>query len=89
MVKGKDNYGDFVVQDRELPDWLEPEVIDNGSTIKSYVWKTNCIRRIRLTELNLQDKFIAESLVIYPDTTFINPVFGTEFVTLVKDSLAL
>ncbi len=77
---GKDNYGDFVVQDRELPDWLEPEVIDNGSTIKSYVWKTNWLRRIRLTELNLQDKFIAESLVIYPDTTLINPVFGTEFV---------
>jgi|TARA_B100001996_G_scaffold26450_1_gene20380 hypothetical protein len=78
---GTDNYADYTLfDDVSLPDWLEPEVIDNGSTIKSYVWRTDWLRRIRLTELNLQGKFIAESLVMYPDVTKVNPIFGTEFV---------
>ena len=63
-----------------LPEWLEPEVNDNGSTIKSYAWKSDKLRRIRLCELNLRGKFIAESLVIYPEWNYNNPVFGSEYV---------
>ena len=77
---GTQQYADYTLIEEPLPNWLEPEVNDDGSTIKSYIWRTGWLRRIRLTELNLKDKFIAESLVIYPDITLINPIFGTEFV---------
>lgn len=63
-----------------LPDWLKEEVKDNNSSIKSYVWRSNNLRRIRLCELNIKGKFIAESLVMYPDFDYINPIFGTEYV---------
>tara|TARA_B100000214_G_scaffold226870_1_gene165283 strand:- start:834 stop:1493 length:660 start_codon:yes stop_codon:yes gene_type:complete len=68
------------MEELSLPDWLSSEVNDDGSVIKSYVWRWNNLRRIRLCELNLQNKFIAESLVIYPDYKYIHPVFGTEYV---------
>lgn len=63
-----------------LPSWLEPEISDDQSCIKSYVWTTNELRRIRLCELNIKGKFIAESLVIYPNLECSNPIFGTEYV---------
>lgn len=65
----------------DLPSWLNAEIKDENSVIKSYVWRTEKLRRIRLCELNIKDKFIAESLVIYPDFQYINPIFGTEFVS--------
>jgi hypothetical protein len=65
----------------DLPEWLDTEVKDNISNIKSYVWKTDNLRRIRLCELNIKDKFVAESLVMYPNFQYINPVFGTEYVS--------
>jgi hypothetical protein len=71
-------YSDLI--DVELPHWLDQEIKDDNSTIKSYVWKTEKLRRIRLSELNIKNKFIAESLVIYPDFQYLNPIFGTEFV---------
>jgi 15,16-dihydrobiliverdin:ferredoxin oxidoreductase len=72
------NFKNLVAVD--LPDWLDSEIKDNNSIIKSYIWKTDNLRRIRLCELNINQKFIAESLVIYPNFDFINPIFGTEFV---------
>ena len=77
---GTFQYGDYNLTELPLPEWLEAEVGSEGTSIKSYVWKSGWLRRIRLCELNLKDKFVAESLVIYPDWTLINPVFGTEFV---------
>lgn len=64
----------------DLPEWLKSEITDNNSSIKSYVWKTDKLRRIRLCELNIKNRFIAESLVIYPNFEYINPIFGTEHV---------
>lgn len=58
----------------DLPTWLDKEVKDNNSSIKSYVWRTDKLRRVRLCELNIKDKFIAESLVMYPDFQYINPI---------------
>ena len=77
---GTFQYGDYNLQELPLPEWLEAEVGSEGASIKSYVWKSGWLRRVRLCELNLKDKFVAESLVIYPDWTLINPIFGTEFV---------
>jgi len=65
----------------DLPKWLDKEVKDNNSSIKSYVWRTDKLRRIRLCEFNIKDKFIAKSLVMYPDFQYINPIFGTEYVS--------
>ena len=63
-----------------LPNWLSPVIEDNNSCIKSYVWRTDRLRRIRLCELHIRGKFVAESLVIYPDFQYDAPVFGTEYV---------
>jgi hypothetical protein len=63
-----------------LPTWLNPIIEDKNSCIKSYVWKTDKIRRIRLCELQIRGKFVAESLVIYPEFNYEAPIFGTEYV---------
>ena len=63
-----------------LPNWLSPVIEDKNSCIKSYVWRTDRLRRIRLCELHIRGKFVAESLVIYPDFQYDAPVFGTEYV---------
>jgi hypothetical protein len=71
-------YGDLTPV--ELPNWLSPTIEDKKSCIKSYVWRTDRLRRIRLCELHISGKFIAESLVIYPDFQYEAPIFGTEYV---------
>lgn len=63
-----------------LPVWLKEEIIDNKSFIKSYCWSTNKIRKIRFCELNIENKFFAESLVIYPEFNYETPIFGTEYI---------
>ena len=63
-----------------LPNWLKPVIEDKNSCIKSYVWRTETLRRVRLCELHIRGKFVAESLVIYPDFQYDAPVFGTEYV---------
>ena len=77
---GTFHYSDYTLTELPLPEGIDPEIVGEGTTIKSYVWKSGWLRRIRLCELNLKDKFVAESLVIYPDVVLVNPIFGTEFV---------
>ena len=77
---GSFQYGDYTLNELPLPEGIDPEIVGEGTTIKSYVWKSGWLRKIRLCELNLKGKFVAESLVMYPDITLVNPIFGTEFV---------
>ncbi len=63
-----------------LPNWLKEEVNINNSFIKSYCWSSNKIRKIRYCELNINNKFYAESLVIYPHFEYETPIFGTEYI---------
>jgi hypothetical protein len=63
-----------------LPTWLNPCIEDKNSWIKSYVWETPSLRRVRLCELKIHGKFVAESLVIYPQFKYDAPIFGTEYV---------
>tara|TARA_B100000214_G_scaffold114167_1_gene80658 strand:+ start:2008 stop:2685 length:678 start_codon:yes stop_codon:yes gene_type:complete len=77
---GTSQYSNYDLTELPLPEGIDPEIVGEGTTIKSYVWKSGWLRKIRLCELNLKDKFVAESLVIYPDIALINPIFGTEFV---------
>jgi len=66
----------------ELPSWLNQEVSKDNSTIKSYIWKSDKIRKIRLCELDIQNKFSAETLVIYPDFCYDVPILGTEYLRI-------
>lgn len=66
----------------ELPSWLDEEVKQEESVIKSYLWKGDRIRKIRLCELNIENKFQAETLVIYPDFCYDVPILGTEYLKI-------
>lgn len=66
----------------DLPDWLEEEIGNENSMIKSYVWKSDKIRKIRLCELEIKNKFSAETLVIYPEFCYDVPILGTEYLKI-------
>lgn len=66
----------------KLPSWLEETIEKNNSTIKSYLWETESIRRIRLCKLDIKNKFKAETLVIYPDFCYETPILGTEYLNI-------
>lgn len=66
----------------KLPSWLDEEVKEGKSIIKSYIWKADKIRKIRLCELDIEDKFKAETLVVYPDFFYDVPILGTEYLKI-------
>jgi 15,16-dihydrobiliverdin:ferredoxin oxidoreductase len=66
----------------KLPSWLKEEVVKNNAIIKSYTWKSDRIRKIRLCELNIKNKFSAETLVIYPEFCYETPILGTEYLKM-------
>lgn len=68
----------------KLPDWLDQTIINGNCIINSNIWKTNKIRRIRFCEINIKNKFIAESLVIYPDFCYETPILGTEYLSYIN-----
>ena len=74
-----------------FPEWKEDNVLPAGlshvetsgnSTIASYTWSGGNIRRARLCELNVPGKFTAETIVIYPDSSTMTPIFGTEYISI-------
>lgn len=80
----KDRIGEFFPEATplNLPKWLNEVVEKDNTTIKSYLWETNKIRKIRLCELNVKNKFQAETLVIYPDFCYETPILGTEYLNI-------
>jgi hypothetical protein len=66
----------------KLPAWLDEEVVRDTTSIKSYIWKSKKIRKIRLCELKIGDKFSAETLVIYPNFCYETPILGTEYLKI-------
>lgn len=72
------NFSDL--EEIPLPKWLDKNIETDNSSIKSYLWKSNKIRRIRFCELNVGNKFFAESLVIYPEFDYETPILGTEYL---------
>ena len=69
-------------EENNLPKGIESLVTKDGSEIKSRVWKGDNIRRARLCQLNIPEKFTAETLVIYPNYHSPSPIFGTEYITI-------
>lgn len=70
-----------LVQD-DLPSWLDPVVENDSAIIRSYAWKAERCRRIRLCDLEIKDKFTAITLVIYPEFQYETPIFGTEYLRI-------
>jgi len=70
-----------LVQD-DLPTWLDPVVENENAIIRSYAWKAERCRRIRLCDLEIKDKFTAITLVIYPEFQYETPIFGTEYLRI-------
>ena len=74
----------FDLKQKELPDWLSSEITSKNAVLKSYLWTSNVFTRIRLCELQIGDKFEAETLVIYPNSEYDYPIFGTEYVRIMN-----
>lgn len=66
----------------ELPEWLDESFTNDSANLKSYTFKSDHCRRIRICELNVENKFQAETLVIYPDYCYDTPIFGTEYLKI-------
>lgn len=74
-----------------FPDWRETNEFPSGlkttqrsgsTQIVSRVWDGEGIRRARLCQLSVPDKFYAETLVIYPDEMTDAPIFGCEYLRI-------
>lgn len=74
----------FTLEEKELPFWLSPTTKNNNAILRSYLWSSQFCHKIRLCELEIENKFYAESLVIYPDFLYETPIFGTEYLTIGK-----
>ncbi len=70
----------FSLESQNLPNWIQPCIVNQNGYLKSYLWSSEHCSKIRLCELNIKDKFKAESLVIYPNVDLDVPIFGTEYV---------
>jgi 15,16-dihydrobiliverdin:ferredoxin oxidoreductase len=75
----------FDLTQESLPSWLSSSISENNAELKSYLWKTDSCYKIRLCELCVQNKFHAESLVIYPQLNYETPIFGTEYLKIGKN----
>jgi len=70
----------FNLKNQNLPNWIQPCITNPNGHLKSYVWSDDYCYKVRLCELDIKDKFKAESLVVYPNTNLDVPIFGTEYV---------
>ncbi len=70
----------FDLKEEQLPLWLKSSIKNNSVELKSYLWSSSLCDKIRLSELCIQNKFYAESLVIYPKKGSKAPIFGTEYL---------
>ncbi len=72
----------FDLEEKNLPEWLDSEITSKSAILKSYLWTSGIFTRIRLCELKIENKFEAQTLVIYPDSNYDYPIFGTEYVNI-------
>jgi 15,16-dihydrobiliverdin:ferredoxin oxidoreductase len=74
----------FNIKEKKLPNWLSSTTKSNNAILRSYLWDSEICHRIRLCELEIENKFYAESLVIYPNFCYETPIFGTEYLRIGK-----
>jgi len=72
----------FDLEQSNLPVQFSNSIQKGEATLSSYLWTTKFCRRIRLCELQVSNKFYAESLVIYPNFCYETPIFGTEYLKI-------
>lgn len=66
----------------DLPSWLDSNITKNDIKLNSYIWKCDRVRKIRVCELTIPGKFLAETLVVYPNFEYETPIFGTEYMSI-------
>ncbi len=54
----------------------------NHLSLKSYICDSERCHKIRFCKFEVESKFYAESLVIYPDFHYETPIFGTEYLKI-------
>lgn len=72
----------FDLKQLNLPVQFSNPIQKGEATLSSYLWATKFCRKIRICELQVSNKFYAESLVIYPDFYYETPIFGTEYLKI-------
>lgn len=60
----------------DLPQWM------NTKSVSSKLYSSDLFSNIRLSRINIENKFYAESLVIYPHKQYDAPIFGTEYMNI-------
>lgn len=60
----------------DLPQWM------NTKSVSSKLYSSDLFSNIRLSHINIENKFYAESLVIYPHKQYDAPIFGTEYMNI-------
>ena len=66
----------------EFPSGLSHIETSGNASIVSWTWDGDDIRRARLCQLVVPDKFTAETLVIYPEEFCEAPIFGCEYLRI-------
>lgn len=66
----------------ELPSGLSHIETSGAAKIVSWTWDGEGIRRARLCQLTIPEKFTAETLVIYPAEFCEAPIFGCEYLRI-------
>lgn len=61
---------------------IQPDIILDNVSLRSSLWIGPKFHRVRLCELDIPGKFMAETLVIYPDTRYDFPIFGCEYLKI-------
>lgn len=67
-------------QEYEVSSWM------NTENVTSKIYKSEYFYKIRLSCVKVKNKFYAESLVIYPNTFYESPIFGTEYMNIANKS---
>lgn len=76
-----DIYPDWRVTN-EFPSGLSHVKTSGTARIVSWTWDGDGIRRARLCQLDVPEKFSAETLVVYPNELCEAPIFGCEYLRI-------
>jgi hypothetical protein len=66
----------------DFPEEIQSDIILNNVSLRSSLWTGPKLHRVRLCELDVPGKFMAETLVIYPDIRYDFPIFGCEYLKM-------
>jgi hypothetical protein len=66
----------------DFPEDVATDVFAGNVSLRSSLWVGSKFSRVRLCELDVPEKFMAETLVIYPNPRYDFPIFGCEYLRI-------